>query len=75
MKGKRVVFVDQSSATHGRSWENQPHHIQAINRSHSNLVKFSVDDEVYDRVLVRLKEFAGDSVRVIQLRFADSAGT
>ncbi|KAL9111951.1 MAG: hypothetical protein Q9187_007849, partial [Circinaria calcarea] len=73
MKGKRVVLVSQSSATHGRPWENQPHHIQAINRSHSNLVKFSSDDEVYDRILVRLKEFAEDSIKVIQRRFEDNA--
>lgn len=75
MKGERVVLVGQSSATHGRPWENLAHHIQAINRSHSNLVKFSPNDEVYDRILVRLKEFAEDSVKVIELRFADKAGT
>ncbi|MCJ1250256.1 hypothetical protein MMC30_007482 [Trapelia coarctata] len=37
-------------------------------------IKFSFDDEVYQRVRVRLREFVGDSVRVVQLRFANNAG-
>lgn len=58
MKGPDAILVAQASATHGRSWENEAHHIQAINRTHSQLVKFRAHDEVYKRILGTLKDFA-----------------
>ncbi|KFZ11275.1 hypothetical protein V502_07637 [Pseudogymnoascus sp. VKM F-4520 (FW-2644)] len=58
MKGPDAILVGQASATHGRSWENKAHHIQAINRDHSQLVKFRANDEVYRKILVTLKEFS-----------------
>ncbi|KFY07164.1 hypothetical protein V492_07388, partial [Pseudogymnoascus sp. VKM F-4246] len=62
MKGQNAILVGQASATHGRPWENKAHHIQAINRDHSQLVKFRANDEVYRRVLGTLKEFTEESV-------------
>ncbi|RDW94780.1 hypothetical protein BP5796_00543 [Coleophoma crateriformis] len=58
MKGPPCILVDLRSATHGRRWENQAHHIQAIERDHSQLVKFKANDEVYERVLITIKEFS-----------------
>lgn len=57
MKGPDAILVAQASATHNRSWENKAHHIQAINRDHSQLVKFRANDEAYRRILGTLKEF------------------
>lgn len=57
MEGPQTILVSSLSATHGRYWENQAHHIQPINRDHSQLVKFKPNDEVYDRVLSTLQEF------------------
>ncbi|RDW76075.1 hypothetical protein BP5796_06896 [Coleophoma crateriformis] len=57
MTGRETILVGSSSATHGRSWESQAHHIQAINRNHSDLVKFRNNDEVYSTVLAKLKSF------------------
>lgn len=71
MKGPDAILVGQASATHGRSWENKAHHIQAINRAHSQLVKFRANDEVYRRTLGTLKEFTKEAVtmtRGVQLR-------
>lgn len=58
MKGPDAILVGQASATHGRSWENKAHHIQAINRDHSQLVKFRANDDIYRRILGTLKEFS-----------------
>jgi nuclear transport factor 2 (NTF2) superfamily protein len=62
MKGPHALLVGLASATHSRPWENQAHHIQAINRDHSQLVKFKANDEVYDRVLNTLQEFVGNAL-------------
>jgi hypothetical protein len=61
MKGPHAILVGTASATHGRHWENQAHHIQAINRDHSQLVKFKANDEVYERVLGTLEDFAKEA--------------
>lgn len=42
------------SATHGRYWEDGQEHICAIDRTHSELVKFGPQDHEYDKVLQRL---------------------
>jgi hypothetical protein len=65
MTGPPTILVDVSSATHGRPWEIEPHHIQPINRTHSTLVKFSYHDDDYERVLGtlrRLKSAAGKAI-------------
>ncbi|KAI9760710.1 MAG: hypothetical protein M1840_002218 [Geoglossum simile] len=74
MKGKPEILVDSFSATHGRSWEDQPQYIQAINRDHSNLVKFGVHDAVYYRVRDQLREFADVAVNQIRARFSEGLG-
>ena len=69
MKGKSAVLVHSSSATHGRPWECEAHHVQPIGKTHSDLVKFSIRDDVYDRVLYVLREFTISAVTVIRDRF------
>lgn len=74
MQGDPAVLVDRSSATHGRLWENEEHHIHAIERDHSNLIKFCYRNEIYDRIREHLQGFAMDAVKVIKLRLANQFG-
>lgn len=74
MQGPHAVLVDRSSATHGRPWENEEHHIHAIERDHSNLVKFRYRDEVYNGIREHLQGFAMDAVKVIKLRLTNQFG-
>ncbi|KAF1953686.1 hypothetical protein CC80DRAFT_537276 [Byssothecium circinans] len=69
MDGPLAVLVDVNSATQGRSWENTVRFIEAINRDHSNLVKFHRNDEDYERVLGHLRRFAQQATVVIPKRF------
>jgi hypothetical protein len=69
MKGERAVLVQSSSATHGRPWECEAHHVQSISKTHSDLVKFSIRDDVYDRVLYVLQGFTSSAVTAIRDRF------
>jgi len=55
MTGPEAVLVTQSSATHGRHWEMGPEHMCAINRTHSEIVKFGAHDPEYDKVLVQIR--------------------
>ena len=64
MDGSPDVLVGSPSATHGRSWENEPHNLQAVNRNHSEMVKFRKHDVIYDRVLVVLTRFLEASLRI-----------
>ena len=50
-----MVLVTKSSATRCRSWEDGPEHICAINHTHSNIVKFKLHDEEYDKALQKLE--------------------
>jgi hypothetical protein len=76
MSGKPAVLVDIASATHGRPWELEDRYILAINRAHSDLVKFSKQDEDYEVVLHHLRRFSYLSTSVIRDRFkADSASS
>ncbi|KAH7318509.1 hypothetical protein B0I35DRAFT_451334 [Stachybotrys elegans] len=54
MNGPNAVLVTKASATHGRYWEDGPDHICAIDRTHSDMVKFGPQDHEYDKVLQRL---------------------
>lgn len=72
MGGPETTLLTKSSATHCRSWENGPEHVCAINRTHSNLVKFSLHDEEYDKVLQRLKGLAQRALTV-RKRIRDSS--
>ncbi|KAL6826497.1 hypothetical protein V8C40DRAFT_244386 [Trichoderma camerunense] len=55
MTGEPAVLVSKASATHCRPWENTAEHICAINRTHSEMVKFGQEDPEYDRVLGRIR--------------------
>jgi hypothetical protein len=55
MSGPLRMLVDIYSATQGRPWENGEGFIEAINRNHSDLVKFGRNDEDYERVLAYLR--------------------
>jgi hypothetical protein len=65
MTGEPTILVDSASATHGRPWELEDHHVQAINRSHSDLVKFTKQDEVYEVVLDHLRRFSAIAEDVV----------
>src|ERR1700722_19312642 len=69
MSGKPTVLVDINSATHGRPWDIGAHCVLAINRCHSNLVKFSKQDEVYEVVLLHLQRFSSVAMDVVRERF------
>jgi hypothetical protein len=58
MGGPTAILVTKASATHCRSWEDGPEHICAINRTHSDIVKFEPEDHEYEMVLQRLKNLA-----------------
>ncbi len=74
MSGRSVVLVTESSATHGRPGEDQAHHVQAINRSHFDIVKFRRRDLEYDKVLSFLIEFAASALEVVRMRFQEMDG-
>ena len=65
------MLVSSSSATHGRPWENDPHFNQAIDRSHSDLVKYSRKDQEYHIVLEYLRDASRSAERVIRFRFPE----
>jgi hypothetical protein len=74
MSGEPAILVGISSATHGRPWEHEAHYIQAINRTHSDLVKFSYHDVVYDKILDQMKDFTKDAIEVVQARSLNTLG-
>lgn len=56
MKGPKRRLVDISSATNGMPHDYGRHMVRAINKSHSEMVKFhGPTDEVYKQVLADLK--------------------
>jgi hypothetical protein len=75
MKGDTAVLVSSSSATHGRPWETDARYSQAVNRNHSDLVKFSMKDQDYIIVLEHLRESSRSAERVIRFRFPELASS
>lgn len=74
MDGPSAVLVDTSSATHGRHWESGYPFIHPVNRSHSDMVKFTgSDDPVYRVVLGRLKSLEADARGIIPRRHMDKS--
>ncbi|MCJ1385547.1 hypothetical protein MMC17_008670 [Xylographa soralifera] len=69
MNGPAVVLVDKDSATAGRYWENEPHHILSVNTNHSDIVKFGDNDEDYVRVRSQLRRILSESEGIIRGRF------
>ncbi|EHK42206.1 hypothetical protein TRIATDRAFT_14480, partial [Trichoderma atroviride IMI 206040] len=61
MTGPVAVLVSKSSATHCRPWENGQQYICAINRTHSEMVKFSSEDSEYEKVLGRLQSLVREA--------------
>ncbi|MCJ1394781.1 hypothetical protein MMC18_007661 [Xylographa bjoerkii] len=69
MNGTEVVLVDKDSATAGRHWENEPHHILSVNTNHSDIVRFGDNDEDYIRVRSQLRRILNESEGIIRNRF------
>ncbi len=63
MEGPTACLVNQESATHGRAWENRNRFVIALNRSHSELVKFRKHEEDYEIVLDRINELLQEMKR------------
>jgi hypothetical protein len=68
MSGPPQILVDKDSATQSRPWETSDRYIMSINRSHSDLVKFSKHDHEYEIVLDCLRDFLQAAPRVIAKR-------
>ena len=64
MAGPRAVLVDRFSATYPRQWDSESFH-EGFNRTHSDLVKFSVGDVDYLRVLSVLQDFTSKATASI----------
>jgi hypothetical protein len=71
MTGEPTILVDTFSAIQSRPWENGPKYREAINRSHSELVKFSSHDEIYYRIRDQMQEFIEVAVDVIRARVSE----
>ncbi len=72
--GPCVVLVNETSATHSRPGEDLAHNVQAIDRTHSDMVKFSRRDEAYNLVLSFIQEFADAATAVVEARFRAKQG-
>lgn len=68
MNGPNAVLVTKSSATHGRHWEIGPEYICAINRPHSEMVKFAPHDHEYEKVVQRLRKLAQRAIEAPRRR-------
>ncbi len=55
MTGEAKVLVGKPPATHCRPWEESNDYLCPIDRDHSDMVKFSANDNNYDIVLVTLQ--------------------
>lgn len=55
MTGPDAVLVSKASATHCRPWENGSQDICAIDRTHSEMVKFGPEDHEYEKALGRIR--------------------
>lgn len=58
MDGPKVLLVTKSSATRCRPWEDGADHACAIERSHSDMVKFGREDRFCDIALQKIKGLA-----------------
>lgn len=72
MTGPPLILVDKDSAT-DRLRQSDSISILPIDRSHSELVKFSQDDPDYVETLGLVREFAAVAVDVIGARFDEHA--
>ena len=75
MTGPSKILVDITSAMHGRPRENQPYNAHAINKTHSDMLKFSRDDSAFEIVLKELTRLASDAVQAIPRGMSHAEGT
>ncbi|KAL7803977.1 hypothetical protein V8C43DRAFT_320587 [Trichoderma afarasin] len=66
--GPAAVLVSKSSATHCREWENGPQFICAIDRTHSEMVKFRSEDDEYEKVVELIQSLAREARQTRQCR-------
>ncbi|KAL8794050.1 MAG: hypothetical protein Q9195_003350 [Heterodermia aff. obscurata] len=64
----RAQTFSEASATHGRPGENEAHDIQAINSTHSEMVKFGIGDPRYQLVVGFLKDFIATAPTIVEAR-------
>lgn len=71
MEGPATVFVSKDSAKCLRTWETEIQNTLAMNRTHSEMVKFpNKHDRGYASIRKRLKDFALKAAEVIPKRHA-----
>lgn len=68
MAGPNKVLVPRFSATRPRLWESETYD-EGFDRTHSELVKFSVNDVDYERVLHRLREVTSKATATLTSRY------
>ena len=73
MSGSVALLVDFDSATHNRSWESRNQFRRPLNRTHSDLVKFSKHDHEYSTVYRYLFEFSKTAYDIVGKRFSGEA--
>lgn len=71
MTGDPIILVDKDSATHSRPWETDSRFIIAVDRSHSDLVKFERYSDDYERVLACIRLLLENSADIVSHRFND----
>jgi hypothetical protein len=70
MNGPPEVLVDVTSATQSRGlWESKAYFVQAINKNHQEMVKYSRGDDYYQLVKGRLEDISEKSIATIHKRF------
>ena len=70
MTGDRKLLVDPFSAKHPRHWEPELHH-EPLDRTHSDLVKFSAGDPDYERVKFILRDIVSKAKKTLISRYLD----
>lgn len=68
MAGPQKVLVPRFSATRPRLWDSESYD-EGLDRTHSDLVKYSVHDVDYERVLRILGEIASKATATLTLRY------
>ncbi|KAI0869168.1 hypothetical protein GGS24DRAFT_174112 [Hypoxylon argillaceum] len=63
MGGEKLVLMSKPSATHCRPWENTPDYVWPLDRDHSDLVKFQLHDQDYDKVVSTLQGMVDKAVK------------
>lgn len=64
-----MVLVDKNSATHSRPWEVDSRFIVAVDRNHSDLVKFGRYSDDYERVLACIRLLLENATEIVSRRF------